>query len=202
MAIFIGKQWPCIPANLDCVLGGKRQQRSDATAALGGAIKLKTIIRGYGIRMTTEEKQTTKAQAADLVRTRGTSRVPSMPRDLFAQAGPRGILLNWLPPSGFSSDIAGWRIYKDDETKLFAEIRDSAVTQHFIESTAGTTPPVVNLFVSSFNRAGVESPKVQIQGSALAEVGAPSMPATPPTYTTPYSGPSGGAIGRTGRFSA
>jgi len=163
---------------------------------------MKTIIRGYGIRMTTEEKQTTKAQAADLVRTRGTSQAPQRPRDLFAQAGPRGILLNWLPPSGFSSDIAGWRIYKDDETKLFAEIRDAQVTQHFIESTAGTTPPVVNLFVSSFNRAGIESPKVQIQGTSLAETGAPSMPSTPPTYTTPYSGSSGNTGGRNGRFVA
>jgi len=161
---------------------------------------LKTIIRGYGIMMTTEEKQTTKAQAADLVRTRGTSQVPQMPRDLFAQAAPRGILLNWLPPSGFSSDIAGWRIYKDDETKLFAEIREPLTTQHLVETTAGATPPVVNLFVSSFNRSGVESPKVQIQGAALAESGAPSMPSTPPTYTTPYT--SGGGGSRSGKFIA
>ncbi len=154
---------------------------------------MKVILRGYGIRMTTEERQTARTQASDMVRTRGTGKVPGMPRDVFLQPGPRGILVNWLPPAGFTSDIVGWRIYKDDETKLFADLKDAHTTQHFIEATSGTTPPVTNIFVSSVSNLG-ESAKVQAQGSAVAETGAPSMPATPPTYTTPYTG--GG--GRTG----
>jgi hypothetical protein len=147
---------------------------------------VKVILRGYGIRQDTATRQAARAQAADMVRTRGTGRVPGLPRDVFLQPGPRGILVNWLPPAGQSSDIVGWRIYKDDETKLFADLKDASTTQHFIEATAGTTPPVTNIFVSSVSNLG-ESPKVQAQSAAIAETGAPTMPVTPPTYTTPYT---------------
>lgn len=159
---------------------------------------MKVILRTYGIRQSTIERQNSRAQAADVVRTRGTSRVPGVPRDIFVQSGPRGILVNWLPPANFSSDIAGWRIYKDDETKLFAEIKDAHTTQHFIEATSGSTPPTVNIFVSSINALGVESPKIQAQGTAVVETGAPVMPATPPTYTVPYTVPQGGGSGGRG----
>lgn len=158
---------------------------------------MKVITRGYGIRMSTEERQNARAVAADTVRTRGTSRVPGMPRDVFLQSGPRGILANWLPPAGLSNDIAGWRIYKDDESKLFAELRDPNTTQHFIEATSGTTPPTVNIFISSFNKLGIESPKVMAQGSATTETGAPSMPSTPVTYAAPFVTPDSGSGGRT-----
>lgn len=129
-----------------------------------------------------------------MVRTRGTGKIPGMPRDVFLQSGPRGILVNWLPPAGFKGDIVGWRIYKDDETKLFADLKDFSTTQHFIEATSGATPPVTNIFVSSVSQLG-ESAKVQAQSSAIAETGAPSMPATPPTYTTPYVGRFSGGAG-------
>lgn len=155
---------------------------------------MKVILRGYGIRQNTAERQASRAQAADMVRTRGTGKVPGMPRDVFLQPGPRGILVNWLPPAGFNDDIVGWRIYKDDETKLFADLKDANTTQHFIEATSGTTPPVTNIFVSAVSNLG-ESAKVQAQGAATVEAGAPAMPSTPPTYTTPYTG---GAGSRTG----
>src|SRR5258708_31706059 len=142
--------------------------------------------------MSREQRQAARAQGADIVRTRGTGRVPGMPRDVFLQAGPRGILVNWLPPPNPGVDIAGWRIYKDDETKLFAEVRDPNTTQHFIEATSGATPPVTNIFISSFSKLGIESSKVQAQDVATTEASAPSMPPTPPTYTTPYTAPSGG----------
>lgn len=161
---------------------------------------MKVITRGYGIRMSTEERQTARAQAADVVRTRGTSRLPGMPRDVFIQAGPRGLLVNWLPPAGLNTDIAGYRIYKDDEMKLFAELKDPNTTQHFIEATSGATPPVTNVFVSSFNALRAESAKVQAQGSSTTESGAPSMPSTPPTYTAPYVAPGGGGPGRRTTF--
>lgn len=143
---------------------------------------MKVILRNYGIRMSSEQRQVAKAQAADMVRSRGTGQKPSPPRDVFLQSGPRGLLVNWRLPAGLNSDVAGFRIYKDNENALFAEIRDPNTTQHFIEATAGTTPPTTNIFVSSINKLNVESATIQAQGAALTEAGAPTMPSTPPTY--------------------
>jgi hypothetical protein len=143
---------------------------------------MKVIQRGYGIRMNSEQRQRARSQAADTTRTRGTALRPGMPRDVFIQPAPRGILINWRGPAGFDDDIAGWRIYKDTEANLFAELHDPNTTQHFIDSTAGSTPPVTNIFVSSINKLGVESPLVPATGSAITEAGAPTLPSTPPTY--------------------
>jgi hypothetical protein len=156
---------------------------------------VKVILRGYGIGMTTVQRQAARAQASDMVRTRGTGQKPSPPQDVFLSSGPRGILVNWRPASGFTDDIAGWRVYKDNEQSLFAEIRDPSTTQHYIDATAGSTPPSVNVFVSSLNKLNVESGLVQAQGTATTEAGAPSMPSTPPSYTTPFTGRSGGRQG-------
>lgn len=122
-----------------------------------------------------------------MLRTRGTGNKPLPPRDLYVQPGPRGILLNWRIPAKSPIDIAGYRVYKDNENSLFAEIKDPTTVQAFVESTAGASPPTTNLFVSTINQLGVESAKVQIQGVATAEASAPVMPPTPPTYTTDYS---------------
>lgn len=157
---------------------------------------MKVILRGYGVRMTSEQRQVARAQARDMVIARGTGQKPKPPRDLFLQSGPRGVLVNWRPAAGFIDDIAGWRVYKDDEQSLFAEIKDPNTTQHFIETTAGSTPPVTNIFVSSFNKLGAESPLVQIQGSALVEANAPKMPGTPNTYGKTYTGGGGGGSRR------
>jgi hypothetical protein len=154
---------------------------------------VKVILRNYGIRMSSEERQVARAQASDMVRTRGTGKVPGPPRDVFLQSGPRGLLVNWRMPAGLTSDIAGFRIYKDNEGALFAEIRDPSTTQHFIETTAGSTPPTANIFVSSINKLNVESSLVQAQGSALVEAGAPSMPSTPPSYQGSHGCPLSGA---------
>lgn len=134
--------------------------------------------------MSTEQRQVVKAQAADIVRSRGTGRTPGVPRDISLQSGPRGILVNWRGPDGFRDDIAGYRIYKGDENTLYAEITDPNTTQHFIETTAGSSPVVTNIMVSSINKLGVESPKtIPMQSQASVEAGAPAMPNTPPTYT-------------------
>lgn len=148
---------------------------------------MKVILRGYGIRMTTEQRQIARSQARDMTIARGTGQKPQMPRDVFVQPGPRGVLINWRVAAGFTEDIAGFRIYKDNEQSLFAEIRDPNTTQHFIEATAGATPPVTNFFISSFNKLGIESPLVQVQSAAITEAGAPTMPSTPPTYQNPPS---------------
>jgi hypothetical protein len=144
---------------------------------------MKCILRGYGIGMSTEERFQARSQASDMTRARGTVRVPVPPRDIFLQPGPRGVLLNWRAGAGFTDDIAGYRIYKDDEQSLFCEIKDPSTTQHFVESSAGSTPPVTNFFVSSINKLGQESPLVQVQSQSKVEAGAPTMPGTPNTYT-------------------
>ncbi len=147
---------------------------------------MKVILSGYGVNMSPQQKTLARIQAKDMTITRGTAQKPGMPRDVFVQPGPRGVLLNWRPPAGFTADIAGWRIYKDNEQSLFAEIHEPGTTQHFIDATAGTTPPVTNFFVSSINKLGVESPLVQVQSTALVEASAPVMPSTPPTYQLPH----------------
>lgn len=149
---------------------------------------MKCILRNYGIGMNTVKRQAERARAADFTRTRGTARVPLPPRDIIAQAGPRGILLTWNLPERNYLDIQRWRVYKDDENTLYAEVTDRGTRSHFIEATAGSSPPVTNFFVSSINSLGVESPKVQVQGSAAVEASAPSMPSTPPGYTQTGSG--------------
>lgn len=148
---------------------------------------MKTVIRNYGIGMNNAQRQVAQAQMVDTLRTRGTGNKPLPPRDLYVQAGSRGILLNWRIPAKANIDIAGYRIYKDNENSLFAEVRDPNTTQHYIEATAGSSPPATNLFVSAINQLGQESNKVQIQGTASAESGAPVVPSTPPTYTIQYN---------------
>ena len=144
---------------------------------------MKAILRNYGIRMTTEQRQVARAQAADDTRTRGTAKRPLPPRDVIIQSGPRGVLVNWRMPEGYSKDISGWRVYKGTESQLFAEIKDPTTMQHYVDTTAGSNPPVVNIFVSSINNLGKESPLIAAQGAALTEAGAPAMPSTPPTFT-------------------
>jgi hypothetical protein len=143
---------------------------------------MKVIVRGYGVGMTPQERAVARSNAADAVRNRGTAKKPLPPRDLLAQSGPRGILVNWRKGAGFTSDTTGYRIYKGTEASLFAEIHDANTMQHFIEATAGAAPPVTNIFVSSINKLGVESAKVQVQSVAAVEAGAPIMPSTPPSF--------------------
>ena len=142
---------------------------------------MKCILRGYGINMTQTERNIARTQARDMTIARGTGLKPAPPRDIFTQPGPRGVLLNWRAPA-VVQEVAGYRIYKDDENSLFAEIKDPTTTQHFIESTAGSTPPVTNFFISTFSKLGQESARIQIQAAATVEAGAPTMPSTPPTY--------------------
>jgi hypothetical protein len=149
---------------------------------------MKFPYRGYGIRMNSEERQLAKSQARDIVLTRGTAQKPQPPRDIIVQSGPRGLLVTWNLPAGLTTDIQRWRVYKGDENTLYAEIMDRGTRQHFIESTAGSTPPVTNIFVSSVNSLGIESAKVQAQGQAATEAGAPTMPSVPPGYTDTGSG--------------
>lgn len=145
---------------------------------------MKAILRGYGVGVTVAQKQISKATASDATRTRGTAQKPNPPQDIQVQSGPRGLFVTWGLPSGFNMDIQRWRVYKDNEDTLYAEVNDRGTRQCFIEATAGTTPPVVNVFVSSLNSLGVESHKIQAQGKSATETGAPAMPNVPPGYTS------------------
>jgi hypothetical protein len=149
---------------------------------------MKNVLRGYGVNMTAQERQRARSEAINLTLTRGTAQVPQPPRDLITQAGPRGLLVTWNLPAGFNTDIQRWRVYKNDESTLYAEINDRGTRQCFVEATAGSSPPVTNIFVSSLNSLGAESQKVQIQGTASVEAGAPAMPTVPPGYNQAGSG--------------
>ena|SRR5579859_8134655 len=138
----------------------------------------------------TRERQST----LDFLRTRGTAKRPDPPRDLIAQSGPRGVLLTWNNPQVYF-DIVGWRVYKSDESTLYTEIRDRGNRQCFVESTAATTSPTANFFVSSLNALGLESQKIQIQKAALNESGAPAMPGAPSGFTT-YSASTSNTSGK------
>lgn len=145
----------------------------------------------YTQAKTPAERQTLRAQSTDFVRIRGTSMKPPPPREVQIQSAPRGLYITWSlpdPTDPMTALIAGWRVYKDNESTLYDEIRDRGTRQKFIESTSGSTPPVTNVFVSSINGLGVESVLVHATGSAIAESGAPSMPSTPPGYNDTYSG--------------
>lgn len=148
---------------------------------------MKVVLRGYGTRMTAEERYTARSEAANLVRTVGTARVPQPPTGLIAQSSPRGVQVTWNYPE-VNQDIQRWRVYKDNENLLFAEIKDRGTRQCFVDATAGASPSTINVFVSSVNAAGVESAPVQIQGKAIAEAGAPALPSAPPEYGSVNSG--------------
>lgn len=148
--------------------------------------------------MTVAENIKERQQTMDFLRDRGTARKPQKPRDLIAQSGPRGVLLTWnLPPVYW--DIVGWRVYKNDESTLYHEIRDRGTRQMFVESTAATTSPMTNFFVSALNGLAKESKKIQVIKAALNEPGAPVMPGVPPGYNQGGSG-GGNTGGGHGRF--
>jgi hypothetical protein len=135
---------------------------------------VRVIHRGYGIGMSTVERQNDRAKAADITRTRGTSLRPQAPRDVFCQAGPQGLLVTWNYPA-VNFDIQGWRIYKGDENTLYAQIKDRGTRSWFVSSTNAVP---VNILISAVNAAGVESPKTVSQGTPGAStIAMPTVPA-------------------------
>lgn len=125
-----------------------------------------------------KERFDLRADAASQVRVSGTGKRPSPPRDLKIQSGARKVIVTWSKPVN-DNDVAGWRIYKDTEAFLYDAIKDAGTRILEVSANGGATPPTVNVFVSSVSPSGTESVKVQIQGSATAEAGAPTDPAPP-----------------------
>lgn len=136
-----------------------------------------------GAPKTPAENMQLRSQVADFVRQRGSAKPPNPPRDVILQSGPRGVFAVWSLPSGAATDIAGWRIYRDNESTLLDKIPDRGTRQYLIPASAGSTPPTVNVFISSVNALGVESTKVQAQGKATTEAAAPSLPSAPAGYS-------------------
>jgi len=129
-----------------------------------------------------------QAAATEWFRVNGDNRMPNPPRNLQAQSGSRKVLVTWDAPDN-KTGIIGYRIYKDTEGQLLDTINDANVRQYSIPASSGATPPVINVFVSSFSKQR-ESQRVQAQGSASVEAGAPVDP-PPPTNSA--------ATGTTGR---
>lgn len=108
------------------------------------------------------------------------SKRPDPPRNLISQAGSLQALITWNSPVK-SDDIAGWKIYKDNEGNLFTSIMDPDAHQVSVPLPANTSTFV---YVSSMNAAGRESIKVQVM-------------ATSNTDQIVSSGTSGGTSGST-----
>jgi hypothetical protein len=70
-----------------------------------------------------------------------------------------------LPVVPLAASVTGWRIYLDTENNLVGAISDAVLTTYQV-GVSDTHKH--NIFVSSFNRMGLESRKVQAQGSATS----------------------------------
>lgn len=148
---------------------------------------MKAIIRNYSYQAEPAKRYALRSQSVDMVIARGTSKKPLPPRDIIPQSGVQGVLVSWSLGAGFTGDINGWRIYKDDENTLYASIRDKGTRQYFVPASSGASPENINIFVSSINALGVESQKVQVQGKSLP-TGSTTVPSSPPGFTSGGSG--------------
>ena len=145
----------------------------------------------YGKPDNPADRQFKRFQATDQIRIRGTAQTPPAPRDVMAQSGPRGVLLTWsLPDSrdAQTSYVTGYRVYKNDEQTMYAQIKDRGTRSIFVETSAGSTPPPTNFFVSCINALGMESTKTHVTWQATTEAGAPTMPNVPNGYNQTYGG--------------
>jgi len=126
-----------------------------------------------------------------------TRKRPDPPRSLIAQQGSLETLITWNAPQK-DSDVAGWKVYKDNESNLVATITDPMTRQYTAKLPASTK---TYFYVSSINAAGRESIKVQVLGQSNTDQmvtsgtgggtsGSSSSP--PPGYPDE---PSGGLIG-------
>ena len=105
-------------------------------------------------------------RGADLYNARGSAQAPAPPRNILVTGGSKVLVVTWNPPvPQLAGTVTGWRIYLNTETNLIGAISDPALTTYVV--TVGDTIKH-NVFVSSLNRMGLESRKVQAQGSATS----------------------------------
>lgn len=144
-----------------------------------------------------------KVNASSITPLVSTRRRPDPPRSLIAQAGSLEALITWNAPQKFD-DIAGWRVYRDNEGNLVDAIFDVGSRQYRPKLPANTPTA---FYVSSINNAGRESIKVQVIAKANTDQyvttgtgggTSGSSSSTPPGYNQEPSG--GGRTSRIARF--
>jgi hypothetical protein len=91
-----------------------------------------------------------------------TRKRPDPPRSLISQPGSLEATITWNAPAK-ATDIALWRIYRDNENNLVDSIPDPNARQYRPKLPASTPTA---FYVSSVNSAGRESIKVQIIATA------------------------------------
>lgn len=116
--------------------------------------------------------------AIAFARQNGVTARPQPPRNLQPQSGSRKVLVTWDAPI-VADGIVGYKIYTNNEGSLLDTLYDPNVRQYSAPASAGSSPPTKNIFISSFSKNS-ESVKVQIQGKASVEAGAPADPSVPP----------------------
>lgn len=119
-----------------------------------------------------------QAAAAAWAKSNGVDGQPAPPRNLQAQPGSRNVLVTWDAPE-VATGIVGYKIYTANEGQLLDTLNDPNVRQYTVPASSGSTPPGVNIFVSSITKRS-ESTKTQIQGTAKTEAGAPTNASPPP----------------------
>jgi hypothetical protein len=108
------------------------------------------------------------------------------------QATSGGVLVTWkLAEDSDGQEL--WRVYSPDDTTVFEEMADRAKRQCIVQASSEA---VVNVFVSALNVYGMESQKVQAQGTAATWTGQPPAASPPPGYQEEESG--GGDTGYLG----
>jgi hypothetical protein len=122
--------------------------------------------------------------AGTVLQVAGSTKQPDPPVSLIVQAGPLNVLLTWNAPFRLGG-VAGYRVYKDNESNLITAIHDPSVRQVTVPLPANTPTA---LYVSCVNALGIESVKVLKIGSA--GVSGTTPPSLPPGYAKE---PSGGA---------
>lgn len=121
------------------------------------------------------------------IRQRGTPSAPLAPRDIQVQPAAGGVYVTWKLPI-FHDNVAGWRVYVNNETNLAAQIRDKGTRQLFIPLSSGASPAKVNVMVSAFNTLGRESAKVIQQNAPLSQSTTTTVPTVPPGYLAEQAG--------------
>jgi len=107
-----------------------------------------------------------KRRSGDLFNARGLATRPPPPRNIIVSGTHAVLIVKWDAPAfPLVNYVNGWRIYLDTESNLVASISDAALTTYQV--SIGDTQKH-NIFVSSLNRMGLESRKVQAQGSATS----------------------------------
>ena len=133
------------------------------------------------------QKAVDKQQTANQIRSRGSSGLPQAPRDIQLQSAAGGVLVTWKLPVKHDN-VAGWRVYLNTESNLFAQIRDKGTRQVFVPLGSSASPASSNVIVSSFTNLGRESTKQVVQGTPLSQTATTTVPASPPGYTLESAG--------------